>query len=101
MEQQQKCTQKEYRDSLVVQWLRIHLPMQGDTDSILGQACKILHAKGQLSPRATTREDRPLHLEKSLHAVRKTQHSQKKKTTSQNGIIRNAHINPQEYKKKR
>ena len=77
MEQQQKCTQKEYRDSLVVQWLWIHLPMQGDTDSILGQACKILHAKGQLSPRATTREARALHLEKS--ACRKEDPTQPKK----------------------
>ena len=68
---------KHIGDSLVVQWLRIHLPMQGDTDSILHQARKILHAKGQLSSQATTREASALQLMKS-HAARKTQHTPQK-----------------------
>ena len=43
--------------SLVVQWLRIHLAMQGDdAGSIPGQGTKISHAAGQLSLRATARE---------------------------------------------
>ena len=43
--------------SMVVQWLRIRLPMQAMGGSIPGQGTKIPHAKGQLrSLRATTRE---------------------------------------------
>ena len=63
--------------SLVVQWLRICLAMQG---LIPGQGTKILCALGQLSPSVTTTE--PAHsgahvpvLEKSPHAT-KTRHSQ-------------------------
>ena len=84
----------------MVQWLRIHLPMQGDTDSILHQAHKILHAKGQLSSQATTREASALQLEKSACCKEDPTPPPPKKPTNQNGIIRNAHINPQEYKKK-
>ena len=60
--------------SLVVQWLRIHLAMQG---LIPGQGTKILCALGQLSPSVTTTD--PAHsrahvpvLERSLHATAKT-----------------------------
>ena len=41
--------------SLVVQWLRICLPMQGMC-SILGQGIKIPHAKGQLNLYAAATE---------------------------------------------
>ena len=44
------------RNSLVVQWLRIHLSMQELGFKILGQGTKIPHAVGQLSSHASTRE---------------------------------------------
>ena len=40
----------------MVQWLRIHLPMQGDVGLIPGWRTKILHAKGQLNLCAATTE---------------------------------------------
>ena len=46
------CEQLYAKTSLVVQWLRIHLPMQGS----LPWSGKILHAAEQPSPRATTTE---------------------------------------------
>ena len=36
--------QELQRTSLAVQWLRLHLPMQGDAGSIPGEGTKILHA---------------------------------------------------------
>ena len=42
--------------SLLVQWLRIHLPMQGDVGLTPGWGTKIPCAKGQLRPHTTTRE---------------------------------------------
>ena len=42
--------------SLVVQWLRIHLAMQGDMGLISGQGTKIPKAMEQLSPHTITRE---------------------------------------------
>ena len=42
--------------SLVVQWLTICLPTQGDSGSISGRGTKVPYAVGQLSPCATTRE---------------------------------------------
>ena len=50
------CKMEEMGTSLVGQWLRIHLPMQGDMGSIPGWRTKIPHAEGQLSPHSTTRE---------------------------------------------
>ena len=86
---------KNIGDSLGVQWLGIHLLMQGDTDSILHQSRKILHVKGQLSTRATTREASALHLEKSACCKEDpTQPKKERKITDQDGIIRNAHVNP-------
>ena len=42
--------------SLVVQGLRLHLPMTGGVGVIPDQGAKILHAEGQLSPCAPTTE---------------------------------------------
>ena len=53
------------RASLVVQWLRIHLPMQGTLEP---WSRKIPHAMEQLSPRATTTE--PTRLEPVLRNKR-------------------------------
>ena len=50
------CKMEEMGTSLVGQWLRIHLPMQGNMGSIPGWRTKIPHAEGQLSPHSTTRE---------------------------------------------
>ena len=41
---------------LVVQWLRVRLPVQGMWVMISGRGIKIAHAMKQLSPWATTRE---------------------------------------------
>ena len=38
--------------SLVAQWLRIHIPMQRNSGSILGWGAKIPHAVEQLRPDA-------------------------------------------------
>ena len=56
----QNYTRKEVKKllwgtSLVVQWLRIHLPMQGTWVRALGSG-KIPHVVEQLSPCATTTE---------------------------------------------
>ena len=41
----QDCQEKDFpRLSLVVQWLRLHVPSEGDMDLIPGQGTKILHA---------------------------------------------------------
>ena len=69
----QACTQEDQKwqrgTSLVVQWLRIQLPMQGmQVLSIPDWGNKIPHAMGQLSPCNATR--------KPLHSTRKTPHSQ-------------------------
>ena len=55
--------------SLVVQWLRIHLPMQGRQVRSLDGKLKIPHNSEELSLSATPRE---------AHETMKTQHSQKK-----------------------
>ena len=55
---------------LVVQWLRICLPMQGH-GLIPGRGIKIPHASGQVYRHTATRE--------SLHATTKTQCGQKRK----------------------
>ena len=44
--------------SLVVQWLGVHLAMQGDVGLIHGQETGIPHAMGQLSLSAETTEPR-------------------------------------------
>jgi len=49
------CKDKTDRTSLVVQWLRLHLPMQETGAQSLGSR-KIPHATGQLSPCAMTTE---------------------------------------------
>ena len=63
--------------SLVVQGLRIHLPMQG-AGSIPGQGTKIPHAVGQLSLSTAMREAYVVQVEKSPRAVMKSQCSQNK-----------------------
>ena len=52
------CTEKNQmpRTSLVAQWLRIHLPVQGTWVQSLGPRAKILYASGQLSPCVSTTE---------------------------------------------
>ena len=69
------------RTSLVVQWLKICLAMQGNSGSTPGQGTKIPHAMQQLSLHTTTKES-VHHNEKSLidatkspRAATKTQRS--------------------------
>ena len=61
-QQKKPSTKWENWDSLVVQWLRIRLPVQGTRVQAL--VWKIPHAAEQLSPCATTPE--PVHLEPVL-----------------------------------
>ena len=90
------------RMALVVQWLRLHLPMQGTRLSPCSR--KIPHASGQLSRCATTtgpglcnrrkipqgavpctaaRDEAPLAASReSFHTAVKTQHSRESKTRS-------------------
>ena len=50
---------RETGTPLVVEWLGIHLAMQGSTGSIPGQGTEIPHISGQLSPAAVTTEPEP------------------------------------------
>ena len=59
----------------MVQWLRIHLPMQGDVGLIPGRGTKTSHAKRQLSLCAATAE--PPAANRKPHTSTKTGHGQK------------------------
>ena len=54
--ERERLSRNSCRDSLVVQWLRIYLLMQGDVGLIPGQGTKIPHALETMSPQASTRE---------------------------------------------
>ena len=66
--------------SLVVQWLRICLPMQGTWVPSLVREPKIPHTTGQLRPHTATIESIPENTcaatRESPHAPTKTQHNQ-------------------------
>ena len=75
--------------SLVVQWLRICLSVQGDMGSIPGRETKIQHAAAQLSPRAATTEPAcsracAPQLERSPHAATKSPRAATKDPTCHN-----------------
>ena len=77
--------------SLVVQWFRIRLPMQGTVGSVPDRGTKIPHAAGQLSPHTATREpmchsywslcalEPVLRNKRISHITMKTQHKKKRR----------------------
>ena len=65
--------------SLVVQWLRIHLPMQGAWGLIPGWGTKIPHAARPLNPHRepTCHKENPLHTKEKNYCLSSAQWNQK------------------------